>query len=210
MSGFPAYPTPTRADAPSADWRAPRESWRVRLPYGVRVLIVAVVWVVGYPAIFLVVWTLGYAGDPAGWVWAAVSLAPLVLLTRLLLPDRGARGIAALVVAILLALAGGIDTAGAVPLSEASLRHAAAAIELPAGSHLVDEHTWGNSWCFDECPELDRTYEVADPAAAVATVSGALRSHGWREGSSWTRGRVTVTVTAEDPDRIVLLVGNAR
>ena len=208
MSG-PAYPTPTGGVPPSADWRAPRKSWRVRLPYGVRVLIVAAVWIVGCPVIFLVVWTLGYAGDPAGWAWAALSLAPLVLLTRLLLPDRGARGIAPLVVAILLALAGGVDTARAVPLSEASLRHVAAGIELPAGSHLVDEQTSGNSWCFDDCPELDRRYEVADPAAAVAAVSGALRSHGWREGSSWTRGRVMVTVEAEGADRIVLSVGNA-
>lgn len=137
-------------------------------------LIVVLVWIFAL-ATFLV----GLGSLPFAWVLAPLAIATLaVALVRTAWRGRPGRDVATAIAAVLAAGLGLLVWGGSPPGHLLVSWHLDD-VELPADARSVAEHRSGNTWCFDTCPTISRTYRVpGEPWAVADEMEEALRRAG--------------------------------
>ncbi|MBW3659167.1 MAG: hypothetical protein KY457_11050 [Actinobacteria bacterium] len=137
-------------------------------------LIVVLVWIFALGT-FLV----GLGSLPFAWVLAPLAVAAVaVALVRAAWRGRPGRDVATTVAAVL-AAAVGLLVWGGSPPGHLLVSWHLDDVELPADARFAGEHRSGNTWCFDTCPTISRTYRVpGEPRAVADDMHEALRRAG--------------------------------
>lgn len=153
----------------------------------------------------LATFLVGLGSLPFAWALAPLAIATLaVALVRTAWRGRAGRDIATAIAAVLAAGLGLLVWAGSPPGHVLVSWHLDD-IELPADARAVGAHRSGNTWCFDTCPTVSRTYRVeGEPGPVAAGMEAALRRSGLHvthrdaSGTAFSdggEGDVHVTVT---------------
>lgn len=169
--------------------------------WGARVVGLLAVWLVWVVVSAAVLVLTGTAGRDGGWAWAVLALAPLVLVTWLILrPTK--RPVAVVVTAVVAIVLLGAGVYAVAPASLERVDRISRDLPVPADAVELTVVAIPSDWCLQGCSRVERVYAVPDAAEALVALETALQEHGWVQVSHrWCRGTsFSVQATRVSPD----------
>lgn len=174
-----------------------------------RVAGLVVAWLAWTALVVGVFGVMGYAGVDGGWAWAALALAPLVLLTRWVLKPAGRprrTTIAASAITVIL----GVVVYLSFPASVQRVDRVSQGLPVPSDAVEVWVDAVPSAWCLETCSYVERGYTVPDSDTALAALTAGLEDRGWQhQGSRWCHGGFSVQVAraSNDDPRLAAALG---
>ena len=139
----------------------------------------AVLLAIGWTIVALLSGTLiGIASESLGWLWMGLLLA-LGLVAAALVWGASNRRLA---IGVAVAGAFGIALVSwyTSPPTHERIIATAGTVDIPEGWDEVDESEYGNTWCFQGCPVVQRDYSVpGDLDEARTELFAGLEADGW-------------------------------
>ncbi|MEJ7833437.1 MAG: hypothetical protein WKF79_11015 [Nocardioides sp.] len=121
---------------------------------------------------------IGIASESLGWLWMGLLLAVGLVSAAFVWGTSNRR----LVIGVAVAVAFGIGLVSwyTSPPTHERVIATAETVDIPEGWDEVDEREYGNTWCFQGCPVVQRDYSVpGDLDEARTELVVGLEADGW-------------------------------